>query len=190
MKGLLWWLNEAPQEQMDYYIAGAMNVAFLGLTALLLWPLDKTMMIVHLAKGYGIFWSVTVVTLFVGDRLQRLFRVNVDSHFDAYVIWNLSHSLILLAGWSAFAALTVRSFVVTTPVWAAVILYLVGLLSSYVAFVSSVRSTQGLSTERSIYPWPPSPSWCSRPGLRAAARSMAGSLIFIFDKVGRTDCIW
>jgi hypothetical protein len=49
------------------------------------------------------------------------------------VILALVVSVFLQAGWSAFAALTVHSFVVGTPAWVVLILYLVGLLSSYVA---------------------------------------------------------
>lgn len=63
------------------------------------------------------------------------FRVDTDTHFDTYVISNLAHSVFVLAGWSAFAALTVRSLVPGTPLWLAAILWLVGLLSSHVAFM-------------------------------------------------------
>lgn len=64
-------------------------------------------------------------------------------HFDAYVISNLVASCVLQAGWSAFAALTIRSFVPDTSTWTAVILYLVGILSSLIAFYAVSSFYQG-----------------------------------------------
>lgn len=73
------------------------------------------------------------IAAFIADRAQR--RINIDIRFDAYVISNLCHNVVLLAGWSAFAAPTVCSFIVAAPAWIAVILHLVGFLSSYGAFI-------------------------------------------------------
>jgi hypothetical protein len=128
-------MNHVSEEVMDFLIGFVLNLLFLTLIALLLWPLDRMMLVVRLAKGYGIFWGITLITALMVERIQRVFRIDADTHFDAYVISNLSHSVFLLAGWSAFAALTVRHFDVATPVWITVILYLVGFLSSYVAFM-------------------------------------------------------
>ncbi len=119
------------EEESNFVIAAVLTLIFLALAALLLWPLGKIMLAVSLAKGYVIFWSVAFLTALILDRLQRFFRIEIDTHFDAYVISNLAHSVILLLGWSAFAALTVGRFVADVPVWMAVILYFIGLVSSH-----------------------------------------------------------
>jgi hypothetical protein len=64
-------------------------------------------------------------------------------HFDAFVAMNLSVTVLLVAGWSAYAALAVHSSVESTPVWMTVILYFVGLLSNYIAFVVTTAFYQG-----------------------------------------------
>lgn len=127
--------HDLREEALDYLISLGLNLLFVALVALLLWPLGKTTLAFRLAKGYGILWVVTILTGLVLYWFQRLFRVDTHSHYDAYLISNLSHSVFLLAGWSAFAALTVGSVVAGAPVWVAAILWLVGFLSSYMAFI-------------------------------------------------------
>jgi hypothetical protein len=126
---------ELPDELFDFVFGAALNLVFLALVALLLWPLGKLTMALSLAKGFYILWVVTILTATAIDNIQRFFRIDPDTHIDAYVISNFSHSLLMLSGWSAFAALTVRGFVVDVSVWVASILYVVGFLSSYVAFI-------------------------------------------------------
>ncbi len=138
-----WLLQDDQKELFDILFAAILNIAFLGLLALLLWPLGRTLLALRLAKGYALFWLVIYVTLLVLILCRRIFRMGLDSHFDAYVLSNLAFSGLLQAGWSAFAALTVHGFVGSTPGWAGVaLLYLGGLLSCYVAFniVSSFYS--------------------------------------------------
>jgi hypothetical protein len=67
--------------------------------------------------------------------LQRIFRMDLYSHFDAYVISGLILSGFVQVGWSAYAAPVVRNFVADAPIWIAIILYVVGVLSCYVASV-------------------------------------------------------
>lgn len=122
------------EEESNFLIAAFLNLIFLALAALLLWPLGKISLALSLVKGYVIFWSVAFLTALMLDRLQRFFRVEIDTHFDAYVISNLAHSVILLLGWAAFAALVVGRFVVDAPVWVAAILYFVGLVSSHSSY--------------------------------------------------------
>ena len=128
-----WLLHNDQKELFDYLYANVLNVVFLALTALLLWPLGRAMMALHLAKGYLLFWVVLHVAAAVPVLSRRIFRVDMGSHSGAHVIPGLAVSVFLQAGWSAFAALTVHSFVVGTPARAAVALYLAGLVSSYVA---------------------------------------------------------
>ncbi len=130
-----WLLHDDQKELFDYVFANALNLIFLALTALVLWPLDKATMTLHLAKGYWLFWIVMVVTSGVLLLLQRIFRMDLYSRFDAYVISALVLSGFLQAGWSAFAALLVRNFVADATGWVAVIVFALGVLSCYVACV-------------------------------------------------------
>ncbi len=126
-------VQSLPEAGLDFLIALGLNLIFLALIALLLWPLGQSVLAVRLTKGYGILWVVAVLTAVLLYRVQRFFRVDADTHADAFVLSNLAHSVFLLAGWSAFAALTVHSFVAGAPVWVAALLWFVGLLASYVA---------------------------------------------------------
>ncbi|MGH9903459.1 MAG: hypothetical protein ACRD68_16755 [Pyrinomonadaceae bacterium] len=129
-----WLLHDDQKELFEYLYANVLNIVFLALIALLLWPLGRVMMAFRLAKGYWLFWIVLLVTAAVLVLFRRIFRVDMDSHFDAYVISALVVSCFLQAGWSAFVALTVHSFVASAPAWMVAILYAVGVLSCYVAF--------------------------------------------------------
>lgn len=128
-----WYTKDLPAEVTDMILAQFLNVVYLGVFALILWPAGKAAMTVSLAKGYYILWATTGVTAVVLYLIQRALRVDTDTHFDALVISNLAHSVLMLAGWSAFAALTVRRFAADASVWSAAVVYLVGFLSSYVA---------------------------------------------------------
>jgi hypothetical protein len=130
-----WLLHEDQKELFDSLFAIVLNIVFLALTALLLWPLGRAIMAFRLAKGYSTFWTALIVTAAVVLLFQRIFRVDMYSRFDAYVISGLAVSGFLQAGWSAFAALVVRSSVTDTPAWVVVILYAIGALSCYVACV-------------------------------------------------------
>ena len=130
-----WLLHEDQNELFDYLFAIFVNAVFLALTALLLWPLGKAAMIFQFARGFWIFWTAVIVTASVLVLVQRIFRMDLYSHFDAYVISGLAVSGFVQVGWSAFAAPVIRSFVVDTPVWTVIILYVVGVISCYVACV-------------------------------------------------------
>ena len=129
-----WLLHDDQKELFEHLYITVLNILFLALVALLLWPLDKASLALRLAKGYWVFWIVLYWTALLLLLFRRIFRVEMDTHFDAYVISALVVSGILQAGWSAFAALTVRDFIAGTSVWVMLLLYLVGLLSSYIAF--------------------------------------------------------
>ena len=126
--------NEVAELISNIVIHAAINLAFLALIALLLWPLGQVSLAFQMAKGYGLFWIVMIVLTLVVSRIQNFFRLDHNHHFDAYVISNLMPSSVLVAGWSAFAALTLQSFVAQTSGWMVGVLYVVGLLSSYIAF--------------------------------------------------------
>jgi len=130
-----WLLHEDQKELFDYLFAIVLNIVFLALTALLLWPLGRTIMAFRLAKGYWIFWTVLIITTSLLVLVQRIFRMDLYSHSRAYVISGLVVSSFLQAGWSAFAALVVHNSVAGVPVWMMIILYAAGGLSTYVACV-------------------------------------------------------
>jgi hypothetical protein len=130
-----WLLHEDQKEYFDYLFAIVLNAVFLVLIALLLWPLGRATMAFRLAKGYWMFWTGVIVTASVLALLQRIFRMDLYSHFDAYVISALILSGFVQVGWSAFAAPVVVNFIADAPVWIAIILYAVGVLSCYVASV-------------------------------------------------------
>lgn len=124
-----------PEPALDFLIALAVNLIFIGLAALLLWPLGKTMLLVRLAKGYSVFWVVITMTAIGLYQAQRLFHVDIDTRVNAYVLSNLAHGGFLLIGWSAFAAIGVHYFVARMTIWLSVILWTIGVLSSLVAFI-------------------------------------------------------
>ncbi|HEX7173785.1 MAG TPA: hypothetical protein VF240_00685 [Pyrinomonadaceae bacterium] len=138
------WLRHDDQKDLfEVLVASAMNVVFLALSLLLLWPLGRPLLAFRLAKGYGVLWGLTCVAALLGNRVQEFFRVNIYDRSNAYVISNLAVSCFLQVGWSAFAALSVNHFVSGAPVWMTVTLYLVGVLSCLVAFFAVSSFYQG-----------------------------------------------
>ena len=131
-----WLLHDDRKELFEYVFAVALNVVFLGVAALVLWPLDRAAMALELAKGYWIFWGVLVLTAAVLIFVRRLLRIDIDSHYDAYVLSALAVSGLIQIGWCAFAAVTVDAFVTSSPGWIAAVLYVVGALACYVAYVA------------------------------------------------------
>jgi hypothetical protein len=130
-----WLLHEDQKELFDYLFAIVFNLVFVVVAALLLWPLGKTTMVFSLAEGYWIFWTLLIVTASGLVLVQRIFRMDLYSHFDAYVISGLLVSGFVQVGWSAFAAPVVLKAISGTPVWLMVLLYAIGVISCYVASV-------------------------------------------------------
>ena len=130
-----WLLHEDQKELFDYLFALVLNIFFLALTTLVLWPLGRAGFALHLAKGYWVFWTIVIMTSVVMVLVQRLFRMDLYAHFNAYVISALALSGFLLTGWSAFVALAVRDSITNMSVWMAVLIIVVGLVSGYVAAV-------------------------------------------------------
>jgi hypothetical protein len=138
-----WLMHEERKELFEILVAGGMNILFLALAALLLWPLGRPLLAFRLAQGYVILWIAVCVVAALGYRIQQFFGVNIYDHADAYVNSNLAASCFLQAGWSAFAALSVQSFASGAPVWMSAVLYLVGALSCLVAFFAVSSFYQG-----------------------------------------------
>ena len=128
-----WLLHEDQKELFDYLFALTLNILFLSLTALLLWPLGQVSLAWRLTKGYWVFYVVLFWTAILVLILQRRLRVDLYSHYDAYVISGLVVSGVIQAGWSAFAAVVVRAFTADASIWVDIVLYGVGVFSCYVA---------------------------------------------------------
>jgi hypothetical protein len=138
-----WLLHDDQKELFEILFAATLNILFLALVALLLWPLGRPQLAFRLAKGYVVLWVNVYAAAVLVNRIQRFFGVNIDDHPDTYVVSNLAVSGFLQAGWSAFAALVVHSFAPGTPIWITLILYLVGVLSCLVAFFAVSSFYQG-----------------------------------------------
>jgi hypothetical protein len=138
-----WLMNDEQKDLFEVLFASALNIAFLALVALLLWPLGRPVLAFRLAKGYGVLWVVICVIAILVNRIQKLFRVNLYDHANAYVNSNLAVTCFLQAGWAAFAALTVQGFVAGAPNWFVVVLYSVGVLSCLIAFFAVISFYQG-----------------------------------------------
>jgi hypothetical protein len=130
-----WLLHENQKEFFDYLFALVVNIVFVALIALLLWPLGRVNMAVRLAKGYWMFWTVLIATSAVLALTQSYFRIDLYDRYNAYVISGLALSGIVQIGWSAFAAPVIRSFAINASVWVAIVLYGAGFVSAYVASV-------------------------------------------------------
>jgi hypothetical protein len=130
-----WLLHEDQKEFFDYLFALVLNIVFVGVIALLLWPLGRASMALQLAKGYWMFWTVLIVTSAVLALVQKYFRIDLYERYNAYVISGVALSAFLQIGWSAFAAPVIRSFAADASIWVAIVLYAIGIVGSYVAAV-------------------------------------------------------
>ena len=142
-----WLLREEQKDFFEYLFACVANLLFLVLIALVLWPLGELGFAVHLAKGYWIFWTVVIMVAASIAVVSRILRIEQRPAFwDVYLMLILVVSATLQAGWSAFAALTFRGFGVGGSIWVAATLYVIGLLSCYVAYliVSALFNTRHL----------------------------------------------
>src|SRR5688572_1414682 len=81
-----WLLHEEQKEFFDYLFALVLNAVFLLLVTLLLWPLGRAGLAWQLAKAYWIFWTAVIVTACVVAVAHRIFRMDLYSHANAYII--------------------------------------------------------------------------------------------------------
>ena len=131
-----WLLHEDQKELFEFLFAGALSLFFVGLAALVLWPLGDARLALRFAKGGVVLWVVLLVTFLLLAFVHRKLKVDIYSHGDAYVISTAVVGAVVQTGWSAFAALAVRDFASSAGTWAAALLYFTGLLSCYVAYTA------------------------------------------------------
>jgi hypothetical protein len=130
-----WLLQEEQKEFFDYLFAIVLNAVFLLLIALLLWPLGRAGMAWRLAKAYWIFWTAVIVVACLVALAHRIFRMDLYTRPNAYVITGLITGGFLQVGWSAFVAPIISDSVSGGPIWLAIGLYVVGVVSCWVAAV-------------------------------------------------------
>lgn len=128
-----WLLREEQKELFDSLYAAALALVFFALAALALWPLGQVSLVWRLVKGYWLLCVVLPLAALLLGIFHRIFRIEFDTRFDAYVVSALAVSGFVQAGWSAFAALAVRDPAAAASWPTAAALYVVGFLSCYVA---------------------------------------------------------
>ncbi|MDQ3805378.1 MAG: hypothetical protein M3416_16300 [Acidobacteriota bacterium] len=136
-------IARAPTEAWEFAVGLALNLLFLGLVALLLWSLDGPALAARLGRGYAVLWCVTSFTAISVGVTQAFLGLDVNDNFNLYVAPGVASGVLVVPGWSAFAALTVGGFAAGTPSWAALALYFVGFLSSFVGYMVVSSFYQG-----------------------------------------------
>jgi len=127
-------IQDAPVEALDFVVILVFNLLFVGLAALVLWPLGLAGLAARLAKAYAVLWAAASFVHMALSVAQAILRINLYDHPDAFVYTNLAASALLLPAWSAFAALAVRGPAADASFWTAALLYLFGFLASFVAW--------------------------------------------------------
>ena len=130
-----WLLQEEQKELFEYLFAIVLNAVFLLIVALVLWPIGKVGLAWRLTKAYWIFWTAVIVVASLLALAHRIFRMDLYSRANAYVITGLVTSGFLQVGWSAFVAPFVHEAVTGATVWLGIIVYAIALVSCWVAAV-------------------------------------------------------
>jgi hypothetical protein len=125
-------IARAPTEAWEFAVGLVLNIVFVGLVALLLWSLDGPALAARLGKGYALLWCITSFTAISVGMIQAFLRLDVNDNFDLYVAPGVAAGVVLLTGWSAFAALTVGGFAAGRPFWPTLALYVAGFLASFI----------------------------------------------------------
>lgn len=130
-----WLLQEEQKELFEYLFAIVLNAVFLLIVVLALWPMGSVGLAWRLTKAYWIFWTAVIVVASLLALAHRIFRMDLYSRANAYVITGLVTGGFLQVGWSAFVAPFVHEVVTGASVWVAIVLYAIGLVSCWVAAV-------------------------------------------------------
>lgn len=134
MEDFLKWLMRNEQQGLyDAVVALIIGALFLGLGALVLWPLGMLALVPILLRGLAVLWGVTLASGLLLWIVHRVLRVSVEDRAAAFVITNALVSCTLQLGWAAFVALRVRALAEGASSGAAAGLYVVGGLSCFVA---------------------------------------------------------
>ena len=118
---------------IDFVIPIVINLVFLIIVTLILWPMGKIQLSFQLGKGFIVFWLITLVSIVVVAAIQRRLRMSIYEHFTAFVISNLIHGLILLSCLAAFVSIAIHNATESGAFVVTVLLWIVGVLSCAVA---------------------------------------------------------
>jgi hypothetical protein len=138
-----WLMHDDRKELWEILFAVTLNVVFLALVALLLWPLGSPALALSLSKGYVVLWLVMIVLAGAVFRVHEFFRVDMYEHVNVFLLSNLAVSCLLQTGWAAFAAHTFEGYTGAAPVWMKFVLYFAGLVSCLVAYYVVASFYQG-----------------------------------------------
>lgn len=130
---LKWLLRDEQQGLFDAVVALISGALFLGVSALVLWPLGMLALVPILLRGFAVLWGVTLVSALVLWAVHRVLRVSLEDRAAAFVITSALVSCTLQLGWAAFVALRVRGLAEGASGGAAAGVYAVGGLSCFVA---------------------------------------------------------
>lgn len=128
-----WLIHDDQEELFNALVALVLNGVFLGVVALVTWPLDRLLLVSALARGYGALWVAVFALALLLTLFHRLLRMDLYHRYNGYVISTLVVSGLLQLGWTAFAALMAQSFSAGATGWQSIIFYLLGILSCWIA---------------------------------------------------------
>jgi hypothetical protein len=130
MRDLIDWLTDDKQANLFEILVGlGLNLLFLGLAAVLLWPLGSLPLAGRLLQGFLVLWAGVAAASAGLGLLHAALRINLYDRYNLFVGSNLAVSAGAVIAWAAFAAATIQSAASGAAGWAAVILYAIGLLS-------------------------------------------------------------
>jgi hypothetical protein len=129
-----WLLRDEQRDFFEYLFALVLNLVFVVLVVLVLWPIGSFKTAIQLAKGYWVFWSVVIMCAVLMALVARMIEQR-PSLWDAYLILIVVLTAVLVSGWAAFAALTLSHSRAGGSIGVHAAFYVIGLLSCYLAFV-------------------------------------------------------
>jgi hypothetical protein len=136
-------VDDDRNDLFELAVALVLNLLFLGLAALLLWPLGRTALALSLAKGLGLLWIVLGLTTPLVHGAQRLARMNLYDRANLFFASNLVASCALQIGWAAVAAPAVQTALPGASPWVAAALHATGALSCLAAYAAVSAVYQG-----------------------------------------------
>jgi hypothetical protein len=130
-------MKDVHEDLFTIGIVLALNALFIFLTALVLWPLGYIGMAWSQAKGFGLLWVTTFVSIVLSNFIEQRFRVNLYDRPNTHLALNVLLSSALVCAWSAIAMNSFQTAIAASnpPLWLNVVLHGIGLLACYAGFV-------------------------------------------------------
>lgn len=122
----------AGEELLDFSIILGINLLFLGLITLLLWPLGWLALVGQLTWGFLGLWILLFVFSALLGWVERWLRIDMYNRYNLYLLINVLVTLWFVLGWSTYAAQLTSHYSASEAGWRVVALAGIGLLSSYV----------------------------------------------------------